>query len=135
MVRSAEAEGDDPPERTRGRILAILIGAAIGYGLGACFVVLVDRARYSGGDSDLLVWLFGLPTLLAIAGAVIGSLVAAWPTVEDVDAPIRVGRFARRGRAAASEQGQLPGSAVPPRYADEAPPRSQSRRRDAASRP
>jgi hypothetical protein len=134
-VRRAEAEGDDPPERAHRRILAILIGAGIGFGIGACFVVVVDRARYSGADSDLLVWLVGLPTLLAIAGAVIGSLVAAWPTVEDVDAPMRVDRYARQGRAAASERGQLPGSAVPPRYEDEAPPQTRPSERDSAARP
>jgi hypothetical protein len=98
-------------------------------------VVVVDRARYSGADSDLLVWLVGLPTLLAIAGAVIGSLAAAWPTVEDVDAPMRVDRYARQGRAAASERGQLPGSAVPPRYEDETPPETGPSERDSAARP
>ena len=107
-VRRAEAEGDDPPERAHRRILAVVIGALVGYGLGAGFVVAVDRARYSGADSDLLVWLLGLPTLLAIAGAVIGSLVAAWPTVEDLDAPMRVDRYVRQRRAATSQRGQLP---------------------------
>jgi hypothetical protein len=133
-VRRAEAEGDDPPERTHRRILAVLIGALVGYGLGACFVIVFDRARYSGADSDLVVWLVGLPTLLAIGGAVIGSLVAAWPTVEDVDAPMRVDRYARKGRAATSQRGQLPGSAVPPRYEDEAPPQSPPQRHDSAAR-
>ena len=112
----------------------MLIGAAVGYGLGACFVVVFDRPRYSGSDSDLLVWLVGLPTLLAIAGAVIGSLVAAWPTVEDVDAPMRVRRFARQGRAATSERGQLPGSSVPPRYEDETPPEPTPGERDSTAR-
>jgi hypothetical protein len=133
-VRRAEAEGDDPPERAHRRILAVVIGAVVGYGLGAGFVVVVDRARYSGADSDLLVWLLGLPTLLAIAGAVIGSLVAAWPTVEDVDAPMRVDRYVRQRRAATSQRGQLPGSAVPPRYEDETPPQSRPGRHDSAAR-
>lgn len=132
-VRRAEAEGDDPPERTRRRILAVLIGALVGYGVGAAFVVVVDRARYSGADSDLVVWLVGLPTLLAIGGAVIGSLVAAWPSVEDVDAPMRVDRYVRQRRAATSQRGQLPGSAVPPRYEDETP-QSRPGRHDSAAR-
>ena len=97
---------------------AIVIGAVIGYAVGGAFVLLFDQARYSGDSSNLVVWLVGLPTLLAIGGAVIGSLAAAWPTVEDVDAPIRVRRFAGEGRAATSEQGQLPGSPVPPNYDD-----------------
>ena len=115
-VRRAEAQGEDPPARKRRRILAILMGALVGYAIGGGFVLIFDRVRYSGNKSDIVVWLVGLPTLLAIGGAVIGSLVAAWPAVEDVDAPIRMRRFARQGRAATSEQGQLPGSPVPPRY-------------------
>jgi hypothetical protein len=115
VVRRAEAQGEDPPARTRRRILAILTGAVVGYAIGGGFVLVVDRARYSGNASDIVVWLVGLPTLLAIGGAVIGSLVAAWPAVEDVDAPLRMPRFARQGRAAASEHGQLPGSPVRPR--------------------
>jgi hypothetical protein len=123
QVRWAEARAGEPHSRTRQRIAAILIGAVIGYAVGAAFVLLFDRARYSGDSSNLVVWLVGLPTLLAIGGAVIGSLAAAWPTVEQVDAPIRERRFAREGRAATSEQGQLPGSPVPPNYED---PRSQA---------
>jgi hypothetical protein len=115
-VRRAEVRGTEPPARSRRRLLAILSGACIGYAIGAIFVLTVDRTRYSGSASDIVVWLIGLPILLAIAGAVIGSLAAAWRTVEDVDAPLRVPRFARQGRAATSEQGQLPGSPVPPRY-------------------
>ena len=98
-------------------MLAIVIGALVGYAIGASVVLTVHRVRYSGSPSDIVVWLVGLPILLAIGGAVVGSLVAAWPTVQDVDAPIRVRRFARQRRAATSEQGQLPGSPVEPRYA------------------
>jgi hypothetical protein len=117
-VRRAEAMGDDPPSRTRRRVLWVVVGAVVGYAVGGAFVLLVDRARYSGSASDIVVWLVGLPTLLAVAGAVIGWLAAGWRTVEDVDAPVREPRFARRGRAATSEQGQLPGSPVTPRYDD-----------------
>ena len=51
-------------------------------------------------------------------------------TVEDVDAPIRMRRFARQGRAATSEQGQLPGSPVAPRYEEPPtdPPSAEQRR-------
>jgi hypothetical protein len=98
--------------------VVVAVGAVAGYAIGGGVVLAMDRARYSGRASDIVVWLVGLPTLLAIAGAVIGSLVAAWRTVEDVDAPVRVARFVRRGRAATSEQGQLPGSSVPPRHGD-----------------
>jgi hypothetical protein len=115
-VRRAQARGEEPPARGRRRLVAVLTGACIGYAIGAVFVLTVNQARYSGRASDIVVWLIGLPILLAIAGAVIGSLAAAWRTVEDVDAPLRVPRFERQGRAATSERGQLPGSAVPPRY-------------------
>jgi hypothetical protein len=118
VVRRAEAQGQDPPVRTRRRVLAIVAGAVIGYAIGGGFVLLVDRVRYSGSASDIVVWLLGLPILLAIGGAVIGSLLAAWPAVEDVDAPLRMRRFARQRRAATSEQGQQPGSPVPPRYVE-----------------
>ena len=43
--------------------------------------------------------------------------------VDVVDAPVRVGRYCRLGRAATSERGQLPGPAVAPRYPDERPRR------------
>jgi hypothetical protein len=44
-------------------------------------------------------------------------VAAGLPSVEVVDAPVRQRRFRRAGRAATSEQGQLPASDVPPRYA------------------
>jgi hypothetical protein len=118
QVRWAKAQAAEPHSRTRRRLAAILIGALIGYAIGGAFVLAFDRARYSGDSSELVVWLVGLPMLLAIGGAVIGSLAAAWPTVEEVDTPIRERRFARERRAATSEQGQLPGSPVPPNYED-----------------
>jgi hypothetical protein len=119
VVVAAEALGQDRPSRKRRRIVAVITGAVVCYAIGGGFVLLFDRERYSGSASDIVVWVVGMPILLAIAGAVIGSLVAAWPTVEDVDAPVRERRYVRRGRAATSEMGQTPGSPVPPRYDDD----------------
>src|SRR5205814_5403275 len=61
QVRWATAQAAEPRSRTRRRIAAILIGAAIGYAIGGAFVLLFDRARYSGDSSNLVVGLVGLP--------------------------------------------------------------------------
>ena len=80
-------------------------------------VLLVDAPRATGSGGNPAVWVFGLPGFLAIAGTVIGWVAAGLPGVEVVDAPVRQRRFRRAGRAATSEQGRLPASDVPPRYA------------------
>jgi len=94
-------------------------GTAIGFLLGAAVVLLVDRSRDTGDSGNLAVWVFGLPLLLAIAGTVIGWVMAGLPSAPVMDAPVRQRRFARRGVAATSVRGQTPGSDVPPRYRDD----------------
>jgi hypothetical protein len=108
---------DDSPPRRRRRLAIIAAGTLTGLVVGGLVVLLVDAPRATGSGDNPAVWVFGLPGLLAIAGTVIGWVAAGLPSVEVVDAPVRQRRFRRAGRAATSEQGQLPGSEVPPRYA------------------
>ena len=112
---------DDPPRRRHRRMATILGGTLTGFLIGAVAVLLIDRARYSGDAGDPKTWIFGLPMLLAIAGTVIGAVLDGMRNVEDVDAPVRLRRFERQGRAATSVDGQTPGSSVPPVYEDDEP--------------
>ena len=108
---------DDSPPRRRRRLAIIAAGTLTGLVVGGLVVLLVDAPRATGSGDNPAVWVVGLPGFLAIAGTVIGWVAAGLPSVEVVDAPVRQRRFRRAGRAATSEQGQLPGSEVPPRYA------------------
>jgi hypothetical protein len=110
---------DDPPRRRHRRMGVILTGTVIGFLLGAAVVLLIDRSRATGDSGNPAVWLFGLPVLLAIAGTVIGWVMAGLPSAPVMDAPVRQRRFARRGISATSVRGQTPGSDVPPRYHDQ----------------
>ena len=108
---------DDSPPRRRRRLAIIAAGTLTGLVVGGLVVLAVDAPRATGSGDNPAVWVVGLPGFLAIAGTVIGWVAAGLPSVEVVDAPVRQRRFRRAGRAATSEQGQLPGSEVPPRYA------------------
>jgi hypothetical protein len=112
---------DEEPVTRHKQLVTVFGGTVVGFGLGALFVLLIDRRNYTGSADNLPTWLFGLPVLLAIAGTVIGMVLAGMRNVDDVDAPVRLRRFARRGQAATSVDGQLPGSEVPPHYEPEAP--------------
>jgi uncharacterized integral membrane protein len=110
---------DEEPSTRRKQLATVFGGTLVGLVVGALLVVLIDRQNSTGSSGNIETWLFGLPILLAIAGTVIGSVLAGMRNVDDVDAPVRLRRFARRGRAATSVKGQLPGSDVPPRYEPE----------------
>lgn len=110
---------DEEPSTRRRQLATVFGGTLVGFTVGALLVVLIDRRNATGSSDNIETWLFGLPVLLAIAGTVIGWVLAGMRNADDVDAPVRLRRFARRGRAATSVDGQLPGSAVPPQYEPE----------------
>jgi hypothetical protein len=107
---------DHDPARRRRRLGVILAGTLTGLIVGGAAVVLINNPRVTGSSENPVVWLVGLPALLAIAGTVIGWVVAGLLNAEVEDSPARERRFRRRGRAATAVDGQEPGSEVPPRY-------------------
>jgi len=115
--KGAPIVSDSAPRRRR-RLLTILAGTATGLIIGGVLVALLDASRYTGDNTDPWVWVVGLPGLLAIAGTVIGWVLAGAPSAEVVDAPVRQRSFEQRGVAATSVDGQEPGSDVPPRYSE-----------------
>jgi hypothetical protein len=100
--------------RRRSQFGGLFAGAAAGFVAGLLVQWAVGAERLTGHVDDPFSVAFGLPVALAIAAGLFGLLLgtAKEPPVED--APVRVGRFRRLGRAATSTQGQLPGSPVPP---------------------
>jgi hypothetical protein len=125
-VVTATAHGDrspiagDPPSTRRRRIATVVAGGVGGYVIGGIAVFLDSQSRYTGQPSHPETWIFGLPLVLAIIGTIGALLVDGARNSEDVDAPVRLRRFRRQGRAATSVRGQTPGSDVPPRYAPDA---------------
>ncbi|HYW29513.1 MAG TPA: hypothetical protein VE824_06880 [Gaiellales bacterium] len=113
--KGAPILSDSPPRRRR-RLLTILAGTVAGLVIGGVLVALLHSHKYTGTTSDPWVWVVGLPGLLAIAGTVIGWVLAGVPSADVVDAPVRQRSFEQRGVAATSVEGQEPGSDVPPRY-------------------
>jgi MFS family permease len=115
--KGAPIVSDSAPRRRR-RLLTILCGTAAGLIIGGLLVALLDSHKYTGDSSNPWVWAIGLPALLAIAGTVIGWVLAGAPSAEVVDAPVRQRSFEQRGVAATSVDGQEPGSDVQPRYSE-----------------
>jgi MFS family permease len=116
-LKGAPVDSRSPPRKRR-RLLTILAGTLVGLVIGGALVALLDSNRYTGDNNDPWVWVIGLPALLAIAGTVIGWVLAGAPSAEVVDAPVRQRSFEQRGVAATSVDGQEPGSDVPPRYTE-----------------
>jgi hypothetical protein len=108
----------ESPRRERHRRKSQFAGLAAGALAGVVAGVLIQWAvgseRLTGHADDPFSLAFGLPVAMGIAAGLFGLLLgtAYEPPVED--APVRVRRFRRLGRAAVSKQGQLPGSPVPP---------------------
>ena len=105
--------------RRRRQLGGLFAGAAIGWLVGFGLEYAVGVRDITGTSSNVFSVAFGLPLALAIAMGLFGLMRGTVREVDVVDAPVRMGRFRRLGRAAASERGQLPGSAVPPRSPDQ----------------
>jgi hypothetical protein len=105
--------------RRRSQFAGLFAGAAIGFVTGLLLQWALGTERLTGHADDPFSIAFGLPVALAVAAGLFGLLLgtAQEPPVED--APVRVGRFRRLGRAATSKRGQLPGSPVPPARRDD----------------
>jgi hypothetical protein len=124
MVRARRTEQPGYDERRARRTRHVLfagLGALAGIVVGLIAVLVLSRPRFSGSPADSAVFLFGLPPLLLVGGAVVGFLLGAAPEAEDVDAPVRDSALMDRGTAAVSTQGQLPGSSVEPVVAPPGP--------------
>jgi hypothetical protein len=113
----------ESPRRERHRRKSQFAGLAAGVLAGVIGGILIQWAvgseRLTGHADDPFSLAFGLPVAMGIAAGLFGLLLgtAREPPVED--APVRVRRFRRLGRAAVSKQGQLPGSPVPPAHRDD----------------
>jgi hypothetical protein len=107
-------------DRRRRQLTGLVLGAIVGWLAGFLLQYLVGITHVTGSASNPFAVAFGLPIAMAIAFGLFGLMLATTREVEVVDAPVRMGRFRRLGRAATSERGQLPGSPVPPRTPDDA---------------
>ncbi len=114
----AESPGRER-HRRHSQFGGLFAGAAAGLVAGVLIEWAFGIERLTGHADDPFSLAFGLPVALAIAAGLFGLLLgtAREPAVED--APVRVRRFHRLGRAAASTRGQLPGSPVPPAHGDD----------------
>jgi hypothetical protein len=93
----------------------LAIGAVIGWLIGFGPEYAIGARLVTGSASTPFSIAFGLPLAVAVACGLFGLMLGTAGEVDVVDAPVRVARFRRMGRAATSERGQLPGSPVAPR--------------------
>ena len=96
--------------------MGLAAGAASGLVVGLLLEWAIGSERLTGHADDPFSIAFGLPVALAIAAGLFGLLVGTAREEPVEDAPVRVRRFRRMGRAAVSKRGQLPGSPVPPAH-------------------
>src|SRR5690242_10682934 len=106
-------DAEERRRRRRRHLTLASAGGALGLAFGIILVVVVSNWGSTGSWQHGRVFLFGLPAMLLVGGAMVGLLLSMTPEAADVDAPVRDPGATRRG-AATSEQGQLPGSAVRP---------------------
>ena len=99
--------------------MGLAAGAAAGFVVGLLLEWAIGSERLTGHADDPFSIAFGLPVALAIAAGLFGLLVGTAREEPVEDAPVRVRRFRRMGRAAVSKRGQLPGSPVPPAHRDD----------------
>jgi hypothetical protein len=105
--------------RRRRQFTGLAAGVVVGWLIGFGLEYAVGSRPVTGSASNPFSVAFGLPLALAVAFGLFGLMLGTTREVDVVDAPVRVPRYRRLGRAATSERGQLPGSAVTPRSADD----------------
>src|SRR4029079_6769765 len=87
MVRARRTEQPGYDERRARRTRHVLFaarGALTRIVVGLIAVLVLSRPRFSGSPADSAVFLFGLPPLLLVGGAVGGLLLGPGPEGEDV---------------------------------------------------
>jgi hypothetical protein len=107
--------------RRRHQFIGLAGGAVLGWLAGFGLEYAVGARLVTGSASNPFSIAFGLPLALAVAFGLFGLMLGTAGEVEVVDAPVRMARFRRLGRAATSERGQLPGSPVAPRTPGDRP--------------
>ena len=105
--------------RRRRQFTGLAAGVVVGWLIGFGLEYAIGSRPVTGSASNPFSVAFGLPLVLAVAVGLFGLMLGTTSEVDLVDAPVRVGRFRRLGRAATSKRGQLPGSTVAPRYPEE----------------
>jgi hypothetical protein len=88
ISRGREAARSRPPRRPRHIYLGIAVGFIAAYAIGVAAVWIVNEPLITGKRHDPFTYIFGLPTLIAIAGGVFGALVSVLTYSEEVDAPV-----------------------------------------------
>jgi hypothetical protein len=82
-----------PPLRPPHLVLGILVGAAVGFAIGTFLVLAVNQPSLTGSRTHVFTYLFGLPGLLSVPGAVFGALFSVARYADDADQ----GRSGRAG--------------------------------------
>jgi hypothetical protein len=125
-----------PPKRPPHLVLGLIVGALIGFTIGALLVIGVNDPRITGSRTNVFTFLFGLPGLLSVPGAVFGSLASIARYANDADAPVSVDE---RGRPVvhpemASTTAEDPEPGLEPRAPGARPARRQGEDRRPAAR-
>jgi hypothetical protein len=79
-----------PPRRPPHLVLGLIAGALCGFVIGTLLVVIVNQRSLTGSRDELFTYLFGLPGLLSVPGAVLGAFSAIARYADDADTPVRI---------------------------------------------
>ncbi len=84
------ASASRPPRRPPHLVLGLIVGAVVGFTIGAVLVLVVNDRSLTGSRDELLTYIFGLPGLLSVPGAVFGAFSSIARYADDADTPVRV---------------------------------------------
>jgi hypothetical protein len=79
-----------PPRRPPHLVLGLIAGALVGFAIGTVLVLVVNDPSLTGSRDHLLTYIFGLPGLLSVPGAVLGAFSSIARYADEADAPVRV---------------------------------------------